>query len=295
MLSRQAIATKPLVSITMLPIVSTTGSIALPPMVWLAFWKENALVVPEHSLLLKNKNYPKICCFPPENSATIKTSGMVHCCPITWKNSFLRIYRLGNVKIFSITWVSPYKDLVGKGLKPIRNNRKPLKKLLSMDKKPRNRTLGRRRSPLSTGQQSYSHLGSQRRTTPGSFCCYPPEDWLFWGSQFKDWPTFDPRSFCLQHRNLPGFSFLSGQLHWQAYPSNLRPCQLPPSQGFKTFPPRAPVTSYLGFSASIFSRAQSNRASLENYPTKGNPQPLFPGDTRPSGRSYQPICSVELS
>lgn len=164
-----------------------------------------------------------------------------------------------------------------------------------MDKKLPYRTLGRRRSPLSTGQQSYSYLGAQRRTTQDSFCCYPPEDWLLWGSRFKDWPTFDPRSSYLQRRNLPGFSLLSNRFHWQVYSFNLRPCQLSPSQGFKTFSPKASVASYPGFFAFIFSRTQSNRASLENYPAKGNPQPLLPKHRNPAGRSYQTICSVELS
>jgi hypothetical protein len=35
-------------------------------------------------------------------------------------------------------------------------------------------------------------------------------------------------------------------------------------------------------SASLFSRTQSDRTSLEDHSSQGNPQPLFPIDRRPS-------------
>jgi len=156
---------------------------------------------------------------------------------------------------FPSSWPQFTETSPKREIKLTQHNRKPLKKIPRMDKRFPCRTLDRGRSSFSKSQHSYPHLGSQRRTTPGSFCRYSRENRFLWSSQFKEWPTFNPGRFCFQYRNLSRFSFLSNQFHRQAYSSNFRPCQLPPSQGFKAFSTKAPGLSYPDFLAFLFSKS----------------------------------------
>ena len=295
MLLKQVVATRLPVFMTILPTAFIIGYIVSLQRDWPDCGKENALDVPVVSPPHNRRNCVNIYYSHPENLVMIKTYGTDHYSLTIWKNSFLYICGLGNAKIFSTVWDSLFRDPVNNQLKPTRKNRKPLKKIPGMDERLLYRSFCGGRSSFSKSQQPYPHLSSQRRTTPGSLCCYPRKDRFLWSSRFKDWSTFDSGSLCFQHRNFSQFSLLSNQFYRQTCSSNFRPCQLSQVQGFKAFSTGASGSSYSGFFTFLFSRAQPNRTSLENYSTKGNSQSLLPKDRRSSGISYKPVCSMELS
>ena len=284
-----------LASTTTLPTAYTIGFIASPQKAWLDSTKANGLAVQRASLPLKSRGYTKTYCGPPENLATTRISGMDHCFPITCRNSIPYTWGSDNVRTFSIVLISHYNDLADKQLRLTQKSKRHLKKIPKMDKRDRYRGLGRGRSPFSESYKSHSYLGSQRPTTSDALCFHSPEGWLLWSSKLEDWAIGNRRGFHLQYRDISPLSLLFPQLHSRPHSPNSRQCQLSQGSKAKTVLHSEPASPSDGVPTPIFSRTQSYRTCLENYPEKSNSQPVFPNHRGTQRSSDKPIFSMGAS
>lgn len=278
-----------------LPIAFIIGSIVSTPTDWPDYRKETVPDAPGNSQLYKNKSYTKTYCFHPGNWATLKIFGMDHYFPTTWRNDFLCIYELDNAKMFFTVWGSLYKDPGDKQLKPTLRNRNALKKLNTMAEGSEYRSMGRGRSPLSTNCFPYPHLGSCGSTTSCPIRLYQRKDRVLWGYQFKNRSLINPRIQYFQLGNFLPFPSLPFKTYQGTYPSNHGQCSVAQSQKLKTFLLSASQPSHSSFFTSLFTRTQSNRASMENYPAACYPQPLLFRYTNTKRCSYESVCSMGIT
>ncbi len=286
---------KLLVSMSILLAVFIIGSIVSARAAWPDYQKENVRAVPGDSLHPRSKSCTRTCCFHLGNLAIIRISGMDHYSPTTLRNSIECILKLDNARMFSIAWASLYKNLGDRQPKLILRNRKHLKKIPRMDERFSDRGMGRGRGSFSKSQQSHSDLGSSREATTGTFCFHSREDWFLRSNKSGNWPTGDPNSSYFQCRDLSALSLSSAPLYSQAHSADLRQCQISQSSRLEPFLYQISGPAPTSFFASVFTRTKSHRASLEDHPSKSNPQPLLSKYRKSRRSSCEPVYPMGTS
>jgi len=227
------------------------------------------------SLLPNRRDCAKISVVLPENWDTTKTCGMDCCCLITLPKIILYPSVSGNVRGSSTSLALASRGLAEKLSKPTFAGRKTLKKLLPINARPDRSTLVRGRSPFSTPQYSDKNVVTKRRTTSRTLTFLPSQSRLLWSTQFENRSSPYPGSTYFQCSNLWRLYSLSSPINSRqniSYSGQRPMAQVARSQALL----RGEQEPYsIALSASIFSRTQSHRASLESYSPNGNPQPLF--------------------
>jgi hypothetical protein len=258
-------------------------------------WMETILDAQPDCLLKTCINCAKISVVLPENWDITKTCGM-DCCFLTilLRNTPYRLVS-GNAREFSINSVSVSRDPAEKPAKLMPYSRKPLKKLLSVNARPYRSTLVRRRSPFSTPQQFGKNVGTQRTTTSYTFAFGPSQSGFLRGTQFENRSACDSASPYLQCSDFRRLYSLSAPIYSRQNLSDSGQCQMAQIQRSQTLLRGESASIGIRFSASLFSRTQSNRASLEDHSSNGNSQPLFPFDRRPPYGSGIPIYGLDFT
>ena len=224
-----------------------------------------------------------------------KTCGMDCCClTILFKNTPFHLVS-GNVRGSSTNSVSASRDLAVKPVKLMAPGRRPLKKLLPVNARPYHSAVVRGRSPFSTPQQFDANVGSQRATTPRNLAFGPSQSRLFRCAQPENRSTRDSRSThfqCSDFRRL--YSLFAPIYSGQNLPDSGQ-CQMAQIQRAQRILRNQSVAPGIYLSATLFSRTQSNRESLADHSSQGNPQPLFPIYRRPLVGSGIPIYYLEVA
>ena len=240
-------------------------------------------------------NCAKISAVHPENWDMTRTCG-TDCCCLT----ILLIttpYRLvsGNARGSFINSVSVSKDPVAKPVKLMVPIKRPLKKLLPVNARPYNSTVVRGRSPFSTPQQFDENVGAQRSTTSRTLTFDPSQSRVFRSAQFENRPTCDVRSSHFQRSDIRRLYSLFAPIYSGQNLPDSGQCQKAQIQRAQRILRNQSVAPGIYLSATLFSRTQSNRKSLADHSSQGNPQPLFPIYRRPSVGSGIPIHYLEVA
>jgi hypothetical protein len=212
----------------------------------------------------------------PEIQGMIKTCGMACYCHTTWKRPTLYRSVYGNAKDCSIKWDLASKDLAVRPAKPIFFSRRPSKKLLRVDERPRCSALVRGRSPFPATQQPDKDVGSERTTASSTLAFSPSQSGFLRGTRSENRQSPYKRDSYFQFRDLWRLYPLSPRIYTREnipYPGQ---CQMAQGERFERLvrvQPRSPDTN---LPAVIFTRTQSGGTGLENHSPAGNSQPLFP-------------------
>jgi hypothetical protein len=258
-------------------------------------WMETILDVQLGCLPVTWLNCAKISVALPENWDTTKTCG-TDCCSLTIlpKNTPYRLAS-GNARGSFTNSGSVSRDLAAKPAKLMAPNRRPLKKLLPVNTRPDCSTLVRGRSPFSTPQQSDENVGAQRPPTSRSFALSPSQSGLFRSTQSQNRSACDSRSSDFQCSDLRRFYPLFTPIYQGQNLADSGQCQMASIQSSERILRGKSAAPGIHLSASLFSRTQSDRTSLEDHSSQGNPQPLFPINRRPSVGSGIPIHNLEVT
>ena len=226
---------------------------------------------------------------------TTKTFGTDCCCLTIFPRN--TPYRLasGNVKDFSINSVSVSRDPAAKPAKLISHNRKLLKKLLRFNARPYRSTLVRGRSSLSAPQQFVENVGAQRSTTSRTIAFGPSQRRLLRGTQFESRSTCGPGSPHFQCSDFRRLSPLSASIYSRQDLFDSGQCQMAPLQRSQALLRGESGSLGIHFSPSLLTRTKSDRTSLEDYSSKGNPQPLLSFNGRSPVSSRIPIYGLGVT
>jgi len=261
-------------------------------------WMETILDAQPGCLLKTWLNCAKISVAIPENWDTTKTCGTDCCClTILPKNTPYRLAS-GSARGSFTNSVSVSKDLAAKPAKLMAPGRRPLKKLLPVNARSDYSTLVRGRSPFSTPQQSDENVGAQRPATSRYFAFGPSQSRLFRGAQFENGSAYDPGSSHFQRPDFWRLYSLSSPIYSRQNISDSGQRQMAQIQRPERLLRRKSAAPGIHLSAGLFSRTQSDRTSLEDNSSQGNPQPLFPINRRPSigsGIAIYQMANTKLS
>ena len=221
-----------------------------------------------------------------------KTCG-TDCCSLTIlpKNTPYNLTS-GNARGSFTNSASVSRDLAAKPAKLMAPNRRPLKKLLPANARPNCSTLVRGRSAFSTPQQPDENVGDQRPPTSHSFAFSPSQSGLFRSTQSQNWSACDSRSPDFQCSNLRRFYALSTPIYQGQNLADSGQCQMASIQSSQRNLQGESAAFGINLSAGLFARTQSDRTSLEDHSSQGNPQSLFPINRRPSIGSGIPIYEM---
>ena len=256
------------------------GFTGFSPTALLDYGKGSAQVAPVGFLPQSSKGYETKYGVPPENWDMTKTCGMVCCCLTISKSITLSPSVCDNVKGCSISSDLPYKGLADRLVRPILYSRRHSKKLLPMDERPQYSALVRRRSPFPTTQQFDTDVGPQGSTTSRVICLNSSEGGLLRGTQPENRLSTNQSSPHIQCRDLWRVSLSSSPICPGEAISYSGQRQLAQSARFEKPFRRESRPSGSYFPATLLTRTQSNRTSVENHSQAAHPQPLFRIDPR---------------
>jgi hypothetical protein len=258
------------------PELLNTGLKDWLPMVLTDFGTESILADLAVFQLRKSKDYEKNYSVLPEIRVMTKTCGMACSCRTTWKRTTPYRSAYGNAKDYSIRWDLVSRDRAVRLAKPILSSKRPLKKLLRVDERPRCATLVRGRSPFPAAQQPDKDVGSKRKSATCALTFGPSQSGFLRGTQSENRQSPDKRGSYFQCRDLWRLYSLSPRIYTREnipYPGQ---CQMAQGERFER-PVRVqsrPTDTNLP--AVIFTRTQSGGTGLANHSPAGNAQPLFP-------------------
>ena len=153
----------------------------------------------------------------------------------------------------------------------------------------------RGRSPFSTPQQFDANVGAQRATTARALTFGPSQSRLFRSAQSENRSTCDSRSTHFQRSDFRRLYSLSAPIYSGPSLSDSRQCPMAQIQNTQRVFRGQSAAFGIYLSATLFSRTQSDRKSLADHSPQGNPQPVFPINTRPSVGSSIPIHYLEAA
>src|SRR4030042_636444 len=258
------------------PGLSNTGLKGWLPMGLTDFGTESILVDPAVFQFRKSGDYEKNYGVLPEIRVMTKTCGMACYCRTTWKRTTPYRSVCGNAKDYSIRWDLASRDLAVRLAKPIPSSRRPLKKLLRVDERPRCPTMVRGRSPFPAAQQPDKDVGSKRTAASRTLAFSPSQSGFLRGTQSENRQSPYKRGSYFQFRDLWRLYPLSPRIYTRENIPYSGQCQMAQSERFERPVRDQSRQTDTNLPAVIFTRTQSGGTGLANHSPTGNSQPLFP-------------------